>query len=157
MKNQSTSLLHKLFFPIFLIFGLASASYAMQREPQFRIWRSSALQGGNYSNVLFSSETVIFHMIIGSPTFNTGGNSYFVLLHGTGNVVTSDVSTRAFVPLESTQFGGAGLNVPFDVLVASRAYYSKQGAATINILWDFLNAPPNYTTGGDAQTSGRNP
>lgn len=155
MKITSMSLLRKLIIP--LLFVVSGNCYAMQREPQFRIWRSSAIQGGNYNNVFFSSETIIFHMVIGSPTVNNAGNSYFALYHGTGDIVTSDISTRAFIPLDSSQVGWPGLNVPFDVLVASRAYYSKQGAATINILWDFLNTPPNYTTGGDAQTSGRNP
>lgn len=140
------------------IIGLSSYAHAIERMPSFRVWRSSALQGGNYNNVQFSSESVIFHMITGSPTVNNAGNSYFIVAKTTADTFGGVfVSTKLILPLDASLGASVGLDTAIDILSSSHTWINKQGTAQIFILWDYLNAPPNYTTGGDSQSKDWNP
>lgn len=122
--------------------AFCGTGHAEQLREQFRVWKSSALQGGNYNPTLLSTSPIIFHTVIGSPTVNQGDNSYFVLLRSTRNPVTTNVSTKAFINL-NTAFGGpTGIGNLCDVFSDSNTFYSKQGGAIINIEWDYYSKPP---------------
>lgn len=115
---------------------------AEELHPQMRIWKSSALQGGNYSNVLMSTSPIIFHMVVGSAAYNQGDNNYFVLLRSTRNPLTTNASTKAFV-LTNSAFGSPSMiGFPVDVFSDSNTFFSKQGGAVVNYLWDYYKSPP---------------
>ena len=126
------------------ILFLGASLHAAEMRPQFRVWKSSQLGVGNIDLVMLTSATIIFHMVVGSATVNNGGNSYFVMLQTTGDVIRSDVSTRAFVPLDLSPTNISGIGVPFDVIVTSHAFISKQGGANVGYLWDWEGARPEY-------------
>lgn len=118
---------------------------AEELRPQFRAWKSSAIQGGNYTNVLLATSSIIFHMYVGSPTVNNQP-SVFTLYRSTGSNGTTafmaNSSTKAIVTADSSLTGGMGMGVAFDVFSDSLTYYSKTGGSSGNILYDFYREPP---------------
>lgn len=135
---------------IFILFGIFFCRYAYsgvinhELRPQFHIWKSSALQGGTYTNVLISSSPIIFHMISGSGTVNNGGDSAFTLFTSTGAVFQTDAATRAFVPLDSSSGYQNKLGVTFDVLCTTNSFFNKTGGALIQYYWDYLDNGVKY-------------
>ena len=127
-----------------LVVGLmlvAQASFAGELRPQFRLWKSSDLGVGEFSNTQISSASIIFHMVVGSPTVNNGGDSYFVVHQSTHSQFASDSSTKAFIPLNS---GIDGIGEEWNIAVSSHAFFSKRGGARVGYLWDWLGSPPQF-------------
>lgn len=137
----------KLLLVLGIILSVTSLKAADYRV-EFHIWKSSTLQGGNYLNTMLSSAPVIFHMVVGSPTFNNGGNSYFAMHESSGDVFTTDSSTVAYIPLDTTAGSTPGFGIPYDVRIDSHCYYTKQGNSAITILWDWI-VKPSYRTPND--------
>lgn len=136
--------MRKLFF-IFL-FSIAQMSYAAELRPHFRVWKSSYLGTGAFTNVQISSSTILFNVVYGSPTVNIGGASYFALHQSTGDVFTSDSSTKAFCSLDSAT---ENIGDEYKVSVTSHAYFTKQGGANIGYLWDWATERPDYLRTSD--------
>lgn len=132
---------------LFVVIAMVVASHvrAATIGDGFRIWKSSYLGTGSISNVQLSSTPIIFHAVIGSPTINNGGDSYFAIHQSTGDVFRSNASTKAFVPLDGSLFGAFQIGTPFDVMVSSHAFITKQGGANVGYLWDYI-AEPSYST-----------
>ena len=130
-----------LFFGILMV---GTYAHARELRSQYRIWKSSSLSVGNYSNVLISSSPIIFHMVVGSPTVNISGFSYFALHQSTGTSFTTDSSTKIFISLDETAAKNSGMGSPFDVICATNSFFTKQGGAVINYLWDYLNEVGNF-------------
>jgi hypothetical protein len=136
----------KIFLTLGILFAVSYVKAADYRG-EFHIWKSSVLQTGTYTNTMLSSAPIMFHMITGSPTVNQG-SGYFALHQSSGDVFTSDSSTKIFVGLDTTLGNGSGFDVPFDVMVSSHAYYTKTGGSSIMMLWDWI-VKPSYTTAND--------
>ena len=64
------------------LFLWAGNGYGEEMRAQFRTWKSSEIQCGDYTNVLISSTPIIFHMVTGSGTVNVGGTSQFAFHRG---------------------------------------------------------------------------
>ena len=123
---------------LLFLFFLIQAVGAAELGPQFRLWKSSDLGLGEFTNLLVSSSTIIFHMVTGSATVGNSGDSYLVLNQSTGTQFTSDSSTKAFVPLDSTT---SRIGDEWDVMVTSHAFINKRGGARIGYLWDYIQIP----------------
>lgn len=108
-------------------------------SPQYRVWKSSCLDVGNYTAVQIATHPIIFHCVIGSGTVGQGGDSAFTLFQDTGMVAMSAVaSTRAIIPLDSSS-GNSSVGDTLDILITTHSYYNKSGGGRIQYLWDYLN------------------
>ena len=104
---------------------------------QFRVWKSSYFDFGNYSGVQIATSPIIFHMVVSSGTVSSTVQSDFTLLQSTGMTsMSSDASTKAIVGLDSSNQGRGGS--VFDILVTTHSYWNKAGGARGNYLWDYL-------------------
>lgn len=108
--------------------------------PQYRVWKSSALDpAASYSGVQISTSPIIFHMIIGSGTISAGLGA-FTLLQSTGMTsMSSDASTKAIIPLDNTNSFSDKIGYPVDIMVTTHSYFNKSGSANIQYLWDYLD------------------
>lgn len=112
--------------------------------PQYRVWKSSALDVGTYTGTQIATSPIIFHSIIGSGTVNQGGDSSFTLFQDTGMTAMSAVaSTKAIIPLDLSSNGSQFGDV-LDVLITTHSYYNKTGGAKIQFLWDYLDGGASY-------------
>ena len=131
-----------------LMFFSLSFANAIEIRPQFRVWKSTYLDSST-GDIMLSSAPIIFHgIVLSSPTVNQS-NSYFVVVQTTGDVMQPIVSTKAYIYTDSSALNQV-VTFPYDILVTSHAFISKQGAAKITVLWDWLIKPP-YTTNQDNQ------
>ena len=106
--------------------------------PQYRVWKSSALETGNYSGVQIATFPIIFHMVVGSGTLNSDSGS-FTLLQSTGMTsMSSDASTKCIIPLD-VNVNGSQLGDAMDILVTTHSYFNKSGASRVQYLWDYLD------------------
>ena len=106
---------------------------------QFRVWKSSYFDAGNYTTTQISTSPIIFHTVISSGTVSSTVESNFILYQSTGmTVISSDASTKAIVGLDSSN-QGCGIGMPFDILVTTHSYWRKIGGAKGTYLWDYLN------------------
>ena len=141
----------KLWIAGLMIFGVCGISRAEKLDAQFRTWKSSQLQCGNYSNVLISSTPIIFHVVNGSPTvLSNGSNNTFTFFWSTAQPPTSDMSTKAAINMNVNALGErSNLGDEWNVVVTTTfgyriySYYSKiGGACPIFYLWDYYNFAP---------------
>ena len=106
--------------------------------PQYRVWKSSALETGTYNGVQIATSPIIFHMLIGSGTLNAGFGD-FTLLQSTGMTsMSSDASTKCIIPLDST-VTNSQLGDPMDIMITTHSYFNKSGGARVQYLWDYLD------------------
>lgn len=138
----------KIVFAGLMFFGMSLAN-AAEIRPQFRLWKSTFLTG-SMGDVMLTSAPMIFHGInIGSSTINNGNGSYFVFWNDTGDVLTSNVSTKAFISLDNSALNQVTPLI-YDIFASSHAFYSKQGGAKITLLWDWMVKPSYITPAQDA-------
>lgn len=136
--------------------GLITNLRAEKLEPQFRTWKSSQIQCGNYSNVLISSTPIIFHVLNGSAAVNggNGGNNYFAVIWSTSQPPASDMSTKAFIYTNQSNTEQSGLGQSWDVVMSTSygyrvySYFAKQGGACpLFYEWDYYSFPPIQNLG----------
>lgn len=138
---------------IALLFIVVGRAYADDwRTSQSRVWKSSQLQCGNYSNVLISSTPIIFNMVIGSPTTNQGGTSQFVLQQSTAFPFLANItSTMAFITTDQANSGlgqAWGVRTTTNTIGHVFSYFNKAGGACpIFYLWDYWQNPPEPNSG----------
>lgn len=123
-----------------LICGTAHA-WVINHElrPQFRLWKSSSLETGDYAGTQIATAPIIFHCLIGSGTVNFGGSSAFTLFQDTGMInMTPVTSTKAYIALDSLS-GGSALGDQLDILVTTHSFFNKVGPSRVQYLWDYLD------------------
>lgn len=134
-----------------IFFGVCNYLKAERLEPQFRTWKSSQLQCGNYTNVLISSTPIIFHVVNGSPTvLSNGSNNTFTFFWSTAQPPSSDMSTKATIITNVNALGEhSNLGDEWNVVVSTSygyriySYFSKVGGACpIYYLWDYYSFTP---------------
>ncbi len=137
-----------------IIFGIVGIGKTEELRAQYRVWKSSALDASSYKDVAFTTDSIIVHsVILSSPTINQGGNSYLAMYQSTGSMTISsylatvDMSTRIFQSLDQNPVFTSQSQV-YDLKFTSSSIYSKQGAARIQILWDWYNANGNVKQQG---------
>lgn len=105
---------------------------------QFRLWKSSDLQGGDYSGVQIATSPIIFFMVTGSGTINSGGTNNFTLLQSTGMTsMSSNASTKTIIRLNSDINAKDDIGTEHKILVTTHSYFNKTGIATIQYHWDY--------------------
>lgn len=129
---------------ILLIGGFSlSRVGAEELNPQYRVWKSSWLGNLTYTNTLISSSPIIFHMVYGSATVNSGTNNTFFVHRDTSFPLCGVcLSTKTFVKLNEQGGGPSGIGSPLDVFSDSYTYFSKTGTAVIGYEWDWYKTPP---------------
>lgn len=132
----------KLFLGLGLIFGCTFLHANVINHilaPQYRVWKSSALDPlANYSGTQLSTSPIIFHMVIGSGTTNVGTGA-FTLLQSTGMTsMSSNASTKAIIPMDSN-VNNSFFGAPLDILVTTHSYFNKTAGGDIQFLWDYLD------------------
>lgn len=121
--------------------------YAARMEAQFRVWKSSYIDGNNELDTMLTSAPVLIHAIdISSPTFGNGGNSYVAMWQSTSEFMTTGISTRIFVATDISSINQPFSPRTFDFQLSSHVFISKQGNSKIIIIWDWLNGGPTYKT-----------
>lgn len=133
----------KLIVMLGIIFTITGLSYAEELRSQFRVWKSTFLDGANYTDIMFTSAPIIVHGVrIASATINTGINSYLAMYNSNSSssplFTFTSFSTRIFCVLEQGSSFQAR-DHDYDIKFSSITFYSKQGAGKIQILWDWFN------------------
>lgn len=138
--------MRKCLLVVSLILVSVIASYADELKAQYRVWKSSYLGGGVFTNVMISSSSIIFHMVYGSATVNQTSDNYFAVHQSTGDVFTTDSSTRAYIRLNESAISKSDIGVAYDVRASSHAYFTKTGGAIVGYLWDWYSSRPPHRT-----------
>lgn len=130
----------KVFIVLGLIFGckVLHANVINHILPiQYHVWKSSALETGDYAGTQIATSPIIFHTVIGSGTVNVSPSA-FTLLQSTGMTsMSTDASTKAYIPLDSA---GSGIrSSDYDILVTTHSYFNKVGPSRVQYLWDYLD------------------
>src|SRR4029077_6210761 len=133
----------KLFFAGLSLFLIKGICFAVQREATFRVWKTTAIDGSNYQDVMLTSSSILVHsIVISSPTVNQGGNSFIAMYQSSmANIQLNctnclETSTRIFNSLDQ----GSAINSQggtYDLRFSTITYFNKQGGARVNILWDW--------------------
>lgn len=132
----------KLVVVLGLILGMNFVAKAEQLDSQFRVWKSTFLDGASYTDKMLASATIIVHSVnIASPTVNQTGDSYLAMYQSTNvtpNLFAASFSTRIFMSLDQGMAIQSN-SQNYDMKFTSITFFSKQGGAKVNILWDWYN------------------
>lgn len=138
----------KKLLSLIVILACVSLGRAYELKPTFRVWKASFSNTQDGITMLSSGNIIIHAILIASPTVNAPGSGSNLTIFSSNEDfpnLTVPLATRAFAQTNTSALDTAQDKV-FDVQVASHAYYSKLGAASTIILWDWTAGHPVSVT-----------